>query len=1149
MFRKHRTLHIETLEVREVLSVNPLDLALSTPAFQPLLPSQPDSLIGPSAEEQEMLELINRMRIDPQGELNRLIKSFSPYEAFDPEITTAINRHDYPKSYHLDSEWAALSSVAPLAWNFSLYVAAMEHSFQMIQANEQSHQLPGEQALYERIKDAGYDPAIKQDETSEDFIVVASENVYAYGRPARSGFSAASYTHAAFALDWGVPAHSHRDNIMNPNFSEVGISMLGENNPSTKVGDWITTVDFASPHSTQVGDGAYLLGVIFSDLNYSGFYEAGEGISNVKIKIIPNNPDQETIEFSPYQAGGYQMFLENGLYSIAVSGPDFSDTIVKHVAIQGQNVKVDFIAQDVSVKPPVLDLNGAKDGANFSTYFMEYGSQRSIVAPDATLDDEDSGFLSYAIITLETRTVEISEYLAIDTSGTGLKSTYDSSTGVMLIFGDASLDDYLTVLKSLEYGNSSQKTDLSDRVVSFVVSDGINLSEVVHSYISIRQQTLETLTVSDVKIEEGDNGMTEMVFQFELSDIPRNEVYFEYEIADGTAVLGTHFFGEKSGAVFFEEGSRTALVRFEVPADYLPGNDLEFSLHLTGIYGAECSQTVVTGTIWDDDTPFALGPSNDWSSDDLDLTDGRRRLYSFSPTKAGVALWEAILAEGSFNDVTMQLYKTNHEGDPLAEAVDFKGRARLTWNVEPGETYVLLVRGDVVLKSLKMTHFPLIIGIEDGNLEIGLTPGEDDVIKIDYENNWLWYNGFELPVRFADYNGFRFLNVEPTHLLQIVVPSGNDSTAYFDIDPDNPQIPGSTIQIGDFTKYEYVIEDESTIVRVHGTTGDDLFDFQNSIASLTTSTKKIFSISGGKIFEVYSNGGEDKALIFDTEYDDMVRFESHKAFFFGGGDTKLNISVYDFSRVDVSSIYGGGDSVYVVNTNNNIASLDERLVRRIEYDADNQRNETYCTWGITEAFVFGTNQGNSIIYLWSDSKESELQATPGKLVSTDKAESYKHTIYGYADVRWKGSSQFDGALTLYYDGMAAEQSPVWSQDSTEGVFYIPNEAGTQMTPVSIPLVVDLDFYFNGERKDIRTLPPPSVADYPDGNFFIIESQSQNSTQPISNQGPLTPINRVRDAVWFKNLLTPEDEDDDFFTISLKPLSVAEIALLYEDWNS
>ena len=1130
MIRNHRTLHLETLESREMLSVNPLlgNPLESTAQFSLY------SAYGPTAEEQEMLELINRMRTDPAGELNRLIKSFSPLAAWDSEVTKALREYNYPTAQNLISEWAVLSPVAPLAWDFSLYVAATDHSLQMILAGKQSHQLDGEPPLYERIVNAGYDPALKPGEVEGEYIVCVSENVYAYGRPERDGFSAASFTHAAFALDWGVPSHSHRNNIMNPDFSEVGISMIRETNPSSKIGEWVTTIDFASPNSAQNTGGAYLLGVVYNDLNNSGFYEAGEGISSAVITVISDNPEWETIEFSPYQAGGYQVFLDNGLYTVTVSGPNFSGTIAKRVSIQGQNVKVDFTVQDASAEPPVLDLNGPEEaGIDYHTQFFENGAPCLLVSPEATLVDEDSDFLAWARVTLENRPNGLNEFLSVDTSRTGLKSTYNALTGEMLIFGNASVDEYLTVLKTLEYGNAAEKADLSERIVSFIVSDGVNTSEVARSYITVHQQTLETLTIADVQIEEGDEGMTEMVFSFVLSDISRNDVYVEYEFVDGTALLGTHYFGERSGILHFT-GDQTVLeVRVKVPGDYEPGEDLDFTLNIIGITGAVCGKTTATGTIWDDDTPMELGEAKSWSVENLDLTNGRRRLYSFTPTRSETVFWDAVFAEGGFGDLTMQLYKTNHAGEPLTEAVEFNGNGRLVWEVERGETYVLLIRGDVVLESLGMFFSPFHFD-QDGIPSLQLNPNDDDIVSIDYLNDVLSYNGEVLPIRFSDYNGFRFTNIAPNHLLQVIVSGG-----FFELDSGNPMVSGDEddtgITIDGFTRYEYVILNPSTVMRLYGTSGDDLLEYEDGVATLTTSMNKTFTFKQWKIIEVYGNGGNDQALIFDTPYEDTVSFESDKVVFLGGGNTGYSITVFDFARVDVSSLYGGNDTVFVINTSDNVLDLDRRLIRRTEYNPEKDRNNVYCAWGFAEAKVYGDDSVDTTIRIWG-TPEHELYATPGQIISTDASVSFRHEIYGQAGIQWMETSRENETLTVYYESTANGEIPTCLPTYGGNIFTFP--PSWQIT-VTVPLSVAIDFYFNGVLTDITTLPTDVIKG-------ILTSSAAFPGQEQSTVEPQPAFNRLRGDSFLKIPGLFEEEEEDWFDIMPKPLTIAEIALLYED---
>src|SRR5438552_17692666 len=133
--------------------------------------------IDPTPREQEMLELINRMRTNPAAELNLLTKST------DADVNNAIAFFKVNMTVLAD-QWSKLVKTPPLAWNSSLYNSAKGHSNLMVEKDMQSHQLPGEKDLVGRITDAGYTT-----------YSTAGENVFA-------NMKTPFYGHAAFAIDW-----------------------------------------------------------------------------------------------------------------------------------------------------------------------------------------------------------------------------------------------------------------------------------------------------------------------------------------------------------------------------------------------------------------------------------------------------------------------------------------------------------------------------------------------------------------------------------------------------------------------------------------------------------------------------------------------------------------------------------------------------------------------------------------------------------------------------------------------------------------------------------------------------------------------------------------------------------------------------------
>ena len=317
----------------------------------------------PSPFEQEQLEHINRMRLDPAAELGVFFDSLSPLNTKEPDglddfspIQDALNHFNVSGST-LQTQWAQLQAAPPLAWNESLYDAAVLHSELSIQENLQAHRIwddangngvqdAGEEfiepELLDRIQDAGYSGSLYL------------ENVYTFAESMLHG-------HAGFVIDWGDTATGiqeppgHRNNIMSDDVSEVGISVIdnsaniGEGDLTT-VGPFVITQEFAqrSNYTQQI------LGVVWEDGFANGYYEAGEGYGGVSIEVIGDNGFNDTIE--TMSAGGYQIEVPAGTYEVIASDPNLGTYAVGNVVVASDNVKVDFnIAQGQANLRPVAN--------------------------------------------------------------------------------------------------------------------------------------------------------------------------------------------------------------------------------------------------------------------------------------------------------------------------------------------------------------------------------------------------------------------------------------------------------------------------------------------------------------------------------------------------------------------------------------------------------------------------------------------------------------------------------------------------------------------------------------------------------------------------------------------------------------------------
>ncbi len=298
-------------------------------------------MAAPSQFEQMMLELINRARLDPAGEFQELIVSINPRQGVQPNITSALNYFGVDLNV-LQSQLANYQPVAPLAWNDKLHDAAFGHSQQMIAHDQQSHQLPGEPSLGQRVTNAGY-----------SWTMVA-ENIFAYTQDPVHG-------HAGFYIDWGnnpptgiQDPPGHRNTILNANFVEVGIASIAENDPGTNVGPYVVTQNFARPQNYM----PQILGVTYDDQNNNDFYDIGEARANVSITTASGTTTTGV-------AGGYSIApLTTGRTDIVFSGGGLPTQVHATIVMGTENVKVDLVDTNTLFSSTSIILgNGAKNVA------------------------------------------------------------------------------------------------------------------------------------------------------------------------------------------------------------------------------------------------------------------------------------------------------------------------------------------------------------------------------------------------------------------------------------------------------------------------------------------------------------------------------------------------------------------------------------------------------------------------------------------------------------------------------------------------------------------------------------------------------------------------------------------------------------------
>ncbi len=296
-------------------------------------------MAGPSDLEQLMLEYINETRLDPMGNAARYMTSY----AADPTssisgIQSALNFFNV-NGPALLSAFQALVPTGPLAWNDALGTAAEKHSAQMITAQLQSHQVPGELDLGARVTAEGYN------------FQRLGENIFAYT-------DNMLYGHAGFMIDWGNGPNGmqdpagHRINMMDLRYTEIGIDVTAESTQGNPLGPYVVTEDLGTRGKL------FVLGVAYTDSDANRFYSVGEGRADLTVQIAAASATSTT-------SGGYTLETTAGAKTITLSGGGLSGAVTVSATIGTENLKLDVVGGNtlqawgsVSVSGPITVLRG-----------------------------------------------------------------------------------------------------------------------------------------------------------------------------------------------------------------------------------------------------------------------------------------------------------------------------------------------------------------------------------------------------------------------------------------------------------------------------------------------------------------------------------------------------------------------------------------------------------------------------------------------------------------------------------------------------------------------------------------------------------------------------------------------------------------------
>ncbi len=251
-----------------------------------------------SAQEQLMLELVNRARLDPNAEAKR--QGITLNQGIAPgSITSAAKQ--------------------PLAPNSELNDSARGHSQWMIDTDTFSHTGAGGSSFDQRMSAAGYTP-----------ILTGGENIAFRGTTGTLPFTSfVTLQHG----DLFKSITGHRENILDPDFREIGIgAMIGVFTDGIDYNSVLTTQNFGTRSSAPIVTGVAYDDTVVND----DFYSVGEGRSGITVTVA-QAVDHAT---ATQTAGGYAVTAASGAADVTFSGGGLATDVTVGLTIASSNVRL-----------------------------------------------------------------------------------------------------------------------------------------------------------------------------------------------------------------------------------------------------------------------------------------------------------------------------------------------------------------------------------------------------------------------------------------------------------------------------------------------------------------------------------------------------------------------------------------------------------------------------------------------------------------------------------------------------------------------------------------------------------------------------------------------------------------------------------------
>jgi hypothetical protein len=207
---------------------------------------------------------------------------------------------------------------------------------------------------------------------------------------------------------------------------------------------------------------ANLAGALSATLEFDYRRDIPSGQSDDQFPVLISTDGINFIQIGQIGATGDGSFVDGAFQH-------FSFDISSYISAQ---TTIQFSVGDSVDNGDVVYVDNVNISYTRPTTFVENGAAVAIISGDAGITDSDNTHLQSATITLTNHQAD--DLLSVNgTLPAGIvKSSYNASSGVLTLTGNAALADYQTALRQIEFSNTGDNPGSADRIITVTVSDG-----------------------------------------------------------------------------------------------------------------------------------------------------------------------------------------------------------------------------------------------------------------------------------------------------------------------------------------------------------------------------------------------------------------------------------------------------------------------------------------------------------------------------------------------------------------------------------------------------------------------------------------------------------------------------------------------------